>query len=279
MTILGVPDGAGFALGTSANIAPSTGNNKMDMSLDDMIKTRRTSSRVKASTAKASTADKTVAKGRAKRQAAANNRRGLAPTKKPSAMDIEKEVYRQTRRSTSSTKKQATQPGRKPRTQADLKTKARQEKKKAGAKKGGKKQQDEQHLPPTWIGGTRRPPSKKAVAAAVDAMTDSGFKVPRGMQMVISFAPAPNQDPTIGQRQNNNNSKPRGGNNAPRGGNNNNNNNTKGKKQGGNSNNNSNNNNNNASKGGSRGGGRGTGGNGGGRGSGGNGGGGGGRRR
>ncbi len=34
MTILGVPEGSGFTIGTSSNIAPSTGvANKMDMSL------------------------------------------------------------------------------------------------------------------------------------------------------------------------------------------------------------------------------------------------------
>ena len=34
MTILGVPDGGGFTIGTSSNIAASTGvANKMDMSL------------------------------------------------------------------------------------------------------------------------------------------------------------------------------------------------------------------------------------------------------
>jgi hypothetical protein len=32
MTILGVPDGGGFAIGTSANIAPSSGD-AIDMSL------------------------------------------------------------------------------------------------------------------------------------------------------------------------------------------------------------------------------------------------------
>jgi hypothetical protein len=247
---------------------------------DDMIKSRRTSTPKKAAV-KVSTGDKQVAKGRAARQAAANNRRGISATKKPSAMDIEKEVYRQTRRSTSTTKKQSTQPGRKPRTQADLKTKARNEKK----KHTGNKKQQETPLPPTWIGGTRRPPSRKAVTAAVDAMTGAGFKVPKGMQMVISFAPAPMQDPTVGQ----NKGKKQGGNNND----NNNNNNNKGKNQGGGSNNNSNYNsrgggrgNNNSGGGGGRGynsgngGGRGNnnGGGGGGRGNN-NGGGGGGRRR
>ena len=160
-----------------------------------MIKSRRTTTRVQATGV-----DRQVAKGKAKRSAAANARRGLATTAQPTAKEIEMEVVRQTRRATSSTKKlkdqqqqQAPVRGRKPRSQADIKTKARQEKK-AGTP--NKKQAADNAIPPTWIGGTRRPPSKKAVTAAVEAMQQSGFKVPKGMQMVISFAPAPDNYPT-----------------------------------------------------------------------------------
>ena len=40
MTILGVPDGGGFTIGTSSNIAASTGvANKMDMSLGTFHRT------------------------------------------------------------------------------------------------------------------------------------------------------------------------------------------------------------------------------------------------
>ena len=160
-----------------------------------MIKSRRTSAASKPSAARTATlADRQVAKGKAKRAAAANARRGLATTAQPSAQEIEMEVYRQTRRATSSTKKQQdqqVQKGRKPRSQADIKTKARNE------KKAEPRKQMDNAIPPTWIGGTRRPPSKKAVTAAVEAMQKSGFKVPKGMQMVISFAPAPNHDPTL----------------------------------------------------------------------------------
>lgn len=196
----------------------------MDMSLDDMIKSRRTSAASKPSATRTATvADRQVAKGKAKRAAAANARRGLATTAQPSAQEIEKEVYRQTRRATSSTKKQhdqQIQKGRKPRSQADIKTKARNE------KKMDPKKQIDNSIPPTWIGGTRRPPSKKAVTAAVEAMQKSGFKVPKGMQMVISFAPAPNHDPTVNndfgnsKKPNNNNNakKPNNSNNKGGGG-------------------------------------------------------------
>lgn len=80
----------------------------------------------------------------------------------------------------------------------------------------------------TWTQGTRRPPSKKAVNAAVDAMQGAGFKVPSGMQMVISFAPAPggnnpppqpkgkNGGKNSRNNNNNNNSNNNRGRNAPR---------------------------------------------------------------
>lgn len=242
MTILGVPTGAGFAIGTSLSIAaptPGAGGNSMDMSLDEMIKTRR-STRVRTT----STADKTVAKGRAKRTAGANARRGLVATDKPSAKAIEKEVVRQAKRKPKA-KPAEPQKGRKARSEADIKMKNKQTQK----EKASKKKSAEPYMPPAWIGGTRRPPSKKAITAAVDAMTDSGFKVPRGMQMVISFAPAPNQNPTPKTQPN-----PKGKNNS----NNSNSNNNKGRK-GANTpkNNNKTNGNNTGGRGGGRGRGRG----------------------
>lgn len=40
MTILGVPEGQGFAIGTSSNIAPETGKGgSMDMSLGEFVLT------------------------------------------------------------------------------------------------------------------------------------------------------------------------------------------------------------------------------------------------
>mmetsp|Transcript_30515 Transcript_30515/g.46228 ORF Transcript_30515/g.46228 Transcript_30515/m.46228 type:complete len:229 (-) Transcript_30515:724-1410(-) len=217
MTILGVPDGSGFTIGTSSNIASAcTGaSSSMDVSLDDMIKQRRTKS---TNNRKASAVDKTVGRGRAKRQAAANARRGISDSKKPSKMEVDKEVKRETRR-TARNAKNKPQPGRKPKSEAVIKTKAKQDKKRKQENK--KKGSGDLAIPPTWIGGTRRPPSKKAVTAAVEAMKDSGFTVPKGMQMVISFAPAPNQDPTISKQParntkgNRNNS---GGRGAGRGG-------------------------------------------------------------
>jgi hypothetical protein len=58
----------------------------------------------------------------------------------------------------------------------------------------------------------------KAVTAAISAMESNGFKVPKGMQMVISFAPAPEsyQAPakTTTPKNDNSNGK-KGGNKTP----------------------------------------------------------------
>jgi len=192
MTILGVPDGSGFTIGTSSGIAaPSGGGSSMDVSLDDMIRNRRNKP---TRPTRASTVDRSVAKGRAKRDAAANARRGLSDNKRPSEMHVENEVNREARRS-ARTRKPVLPAGRKPKPEGIVKAKARQETKRRQETRS--RPREDNVIPPAWIGGTRRPPSKKAVTAAVEAMTDAGFKVPRGMQMVISFAPAPDRDPTM----------------------------------------------------------------------------------
>eukprot|EP00547_Thalassionema_nitzschioides_P006048 CAMPEP_0194207746 /NCGR_PEP_ID=MMETSP0156-20130528/6406_1 /TAXON_ID=33649 /ORGANISM="Thalassionema nitzschioides, Strain L26-B" /LENGTH=224 /DNA_ID=CAMNT_0038934581 /DNA_START=51 /DNA_END=725 /DNA_ORIENTATION=- len=215
MTILGVPDGSGFTIGTSSNIASTTtGGSAMDVSLDDMIKQRR----AKTNNKKTANVDRTVGRGRAKRQAAANARRGISDSKTPSKMEVEKEVKRETRRS-GRNQKNKPQAGRRPKSEAAVKAKEKQDKRR---KQSNKKSSGETAIPPTWIGGVKRPPSKKAVTAAVVAMKDSGFKVPKGMQMVISFAPAPNQPPTNTKPAARNNNKGRGqgrgNNNSGRGG-------------------------------------------------------------
>lgn len=213
MTVLGVPDGSGFTIGTSTNIASTTaGSSSMDVSLDDMIKQRR--AKPNRNNKKTSTVDRTVGRGRAKRQAAANARRGISDSKKPSKMEVEKEVSRETRRS-GRNQKNNPQAGRKQKSEAAIKAKEKQDKRR---KQGNKKGSGETEIPPTWIGGTRRPPSKKAVTAAVEAMKESGFTVPKGMQMVISFAPAPDQPPKDSKPSARSNNRGRGSNNSGRGG-------------------------------------------------------------
>lgn len=74
---------------------------------DEMIEDRR-KEQVKASKRgqrKASNADRTIATGRAKREAANKARRGLSQDKKTNAMEIEREVYRQTRKTQNAKKR------------------------------------------------------------------------------------------------------------------------------------------------------------------------------
>jgi len=163
-----------------------------------MIKNRRKNVTPKAAARKASTADKAVAKGRAARQAGANARRGLREDNKPSAMEVEREINRQVKMSSSNRaggEKKETGPKMAQRPPHVNGGKGKNAAGKQKAKQDGQKQASDTPLPPTWIGGTRRPPSVKAVTAAITAMQENGFKVPKGMQMVISFAPAPDSYP------------------------------------------------------------------------------------
>jgi hypothetical protein len=186
-----------------------------------LIKNRR-SNAPKSAARKVSTADKTVAKGRANRQATANARRGINTENKPSAMEVEREINRQAKMSANNragTPKKDAQPAKtaqRTRRVADVKTKAKNDVKKQETKQQ-EKQKNAPAIPPTWIGGTRRPPSVKAVTAAISAMESNGFKVPKGMQMVISFAPAPESypAPTKSTTSKNNNSNGNKGGNKP----------------------------------------------------------------
>jgi hypothetical protein len=63
-----------------------------------MIKERRKEQVKPKPLKKASNADRSIATGRAKRDVAAKARRGLAQDKKPNAMDVERETYRQARK-------------------------------------------------------------------------------------------------------------------------------------------------------------------------------------
>jgi hypothetical protein len=71
-----------------------------------------------------------------------------------------------------------------------------------------------QKIVPVSVGGTKKPPSKMAITAAVEAMSSKGYNVPKGMQMVISFAPAAEPAPsnkTAAQKKKAPNNKSKGG--------------------------------------------------------------------
>eukprot|EP00565_Helicotheca_tamesis_P006576 CAMPEP_0185734296 /NCGR_PEP_ID=MMETSP1171-20130828/22049_1 /TAXON_ID=374046 /ORGANISM="Helicotheca tamensis, Strain CCMP826" /LENGTH=225 /DNA_ID=CAMNT_0028404255 /DNA_START=46 /DNA_END=726 /DNA_ORIENTATION=+ len=186
---------ANFAIGTSSTTAnDAVADSTIDMSLDDIISNRRKEAKqqdknkkrgnVKAQTPKKpTTAQKAVGSGKAKKAATARARRGIAPSAKASNMDVEKEIYRQARRprNQQGAGGRGGPNNRRSRRIADVKVKQKvqAEKKKQNAKKGQSNKV------------TTRPPTKKALKAAVSAMTGAGYKPPEGMQMVISFAPAP----------------------------------------------------------------------------------------
>lgn len=199
MTLI-VPAGGTFSIGSSGG----GGQSGMNMSLDDVIASRRketVAASRRGGRTRVSTADRTVASGRAKRAAAVNARRNLTTTKKPTKMEIEKEVKTQNART--------------------QKAKANQEKKKAGgrvAATGGRTRRaaarEAGHRRATAAKnvkqtktkqaavqiGQGRPPSKKAVNAAVQAFKANGFQIPQGTQMVIRFESASDTTPAPGSQ-------------------------------------------------------------------------------
>jgi hypothetical protein len=202
-------------------------------SSDEMIQQRRQEQKkeIKKGPKKPSAADRSVATSKAKRDAANKARRGLAQDSRPSKMDIEKEVKRQS---------QATQVQKKKNEQKQTQGRiAPDSTGRSAAKRAKKKSAD----PPAAVFGGRVPP-KKAIEAAIKGMEDSGFKIPAGHQMVMTFvpivvAPAPGAAPPTQKKQD-----------AGRGYNNNNSNNNSNNKNNNNPNNNNNNNNPNNNKGG-----------------------------
>ena len=142
----------------------------LDSFIDQMIKDRRKeqSQASKRGPKKTATSDRAVGSGRAKREAAMKARRGMTETKKPDKMAVEREVYRQSRRTATAKEKkeQKATGGRLP----PNSTARRDQKKK------------EETFQPT----------KKMVAAAVAAMKKEGYKVPRGHRVVITVSPTPN---------------------------------------------------------------------------------------
>lgn len=187
-----------FSVGTSANV---------DMSLDDMIKERRKSTRSATAAKKTNTAARATGGNKAKRAANLAARRGLATTKKANAMEVEKQVRRQAGRAGAAgqggrkktpQKAGGGRPGRpKP---GDVRAKGRALAGIASKKKQAQKQQHGQR----GGGGAAAAvtaPSQQAIGAAAKAMKNAGFKPPKGMQMQISFVPKQQQQQQQKQNQ------------------------------------------------------------------------------
>ena len=128
---------------------------------------------------KTAIADRSVATGRAKRAAAAAARRGLAQTKKPTAMEVEKEVYRQSRK-TAVAKKAAEKKATKGRVPPNSSLREKNNPKKAPASKTD---------PPGNLVG--RMPQQRQIRAAIQGMESAGCPMPPGFQLVMQFAPMP----------------------------------------------------------------------------------------
>lgn len=178
-----------------------------------MIKNRRKSSTTarRAPARKPTRDDKNVGRQKATRTANLNARRGIQTSNKPSAMDIEREVYRQSRKSMPAAAV-ATSFRRARRNPKDSTSQVKDRR----VKKDQQQKPLAQKIVPVSVGGLKKPPSQTAITAAVEAMSSKGYNVPKGMQMVISFAPAAAPAPskkTAAQKKKapNNNNKSKGG--------------------------------------------------------------------
>jgi hypothetical protein len=190
------------------------------VSTDQLIANRRKEAEPKPAPKKISKAvsntDRSVANSRAKRNAAMDKKRGVRQESKPSAMQVENEVSKQVRKTAAAkAKKQAATKGSTKVVMARATPRReRQEAARAGNATARKAKKVE------GAATLSRPPSKKVVTAAVNAMEEKGFSIPSGMQMVISFAPAPGAPAVVAkglpQKQNPRNAQPKAKNAQPK---------------------------------------------------------------
>lgn len=198
----------GFSIGSSDN-------GDVGRSLDDIIADRRKeqaravsgrpskdkqSGTRAAKEKKAALADRSIATGRAKRAAATRARRGLGD-KKASAVEIEKEVYRQSRKTAAAKKasEKKTTNGRVP------PNSSLREKKNAKAKKNS-------NDPPGALVG--KMPQAKQVKAAIQGMELAGCPVPKGFQLVMQFSPVAANGKGKGKQSNANSNNNKNNNNT-----------------------------------------------------------------
>lgn len=120
---------------------------------------------------------KSVGANKAKRGAKVSARRGLSTTQKPTSMEVEKEIGRQQRSGKGNKTRRTPNKNRvesSGKSAADRKMKAKNV---AAVKQTNIKQQ----------GQTATAPPRKAVKAALNAMKEVGYNVPKGMKMMVSF--------------------------------------------------------------------------------------------
>jgi len=177
----------GFSMGSS-------GGGETEKSLDEIIAERR-KEQAKASSGrgggpsnknnskvskKDKLVDRSVATGRAKRAAAVKAKRGISNTNKPSHMDVEREAYRQSRKTTESKKKLVSLRGK------------------------NKKNNNNSNVTPIF----GRMPSKKQIEAAIQGMEANKCPPPDNHTLVMQFVPVVASTTTEGKGK-------RGGGKAP----------------------------------------------------------------
>jgi hypothetical protein len=119
-----------------------------------------------------------------------DKKRGMRQESKPTAMQVDNEVSKQVRKTvTAKAKKLATAKKSSVKVVMAKNTPRRERQEGARAVATGRKAKT--GGPKKVEGAAKNPPSKKVVKAAVVAMKEKGFSIPAGMQMKISFAPAP----------------------------------------------------------------------------------------
>lgn len=198
----------GFSIGSSSTLATAAkgiqnAGSRVDMSLDDLISSRRKESRrtnpkrkVNVSETSKNIVAKSIGKSKAQRQAQVNGRRlNSQRNAKPKQADIDKEVKRQTVKENAN-KSNSMRVRNGSRRRVVLPNLAAK--------------QTKRNVVP-------RTPTKKAVSAAVQAMANNGFRPPEGMQMVISFAPAPDAEKKLSFKGNDSKTKANGNNASGRG--------------------------------------------------------------
>uniref|UniRef100_A0A7S2W4X4 Uncharacterized protein n=1 Tax=Eucampia antarctica TaxID=49252 RepID=A0A7S2W4X4_9STRA len=188
---------AAFSVGLSSNTVTMATESRIDMSLEEIIESRRKTeakkskdksddkkskhtprapikSKTVGNKSKPTTAQNTGGRNQVNRKAKTAARRGISKTYKPNSADVEREVYRQQRRA----------PGARPNQNTQSETGQRRRRQPPPANQNGKTEADRKVKK-----RNAAPPPKKAVNAAIKAMSNAGYKVPNGMKMVISFAP------------------------------------------------------------------------------------------
>jgi hypothetical protein len=156
---------------------------------------------------------KSVGSNKAKRNAKVSSKRGVSDTSKPTPMEIEREVYRQSRTGGKSKKDSDSTPRRSRRIQANQKKNVK-EGRVGGKTRSSNKSLADQKIKQKNIARQRKQgqqqqanknkakeevvkPPKKAIGVAKKAMQEAGFVPPKGMKMVVSFvAPEKNQNGT-----------------------------------------------------------------------------------